>query len=99
MGTRELILDHLRAHGESTIHQIIKSNPKADYNKVATMMAKLRGYALVENVTVGRGGKPSTYKLGRLALNQGGSIFDQCRQNWSGYAIHKIFGSASRAPA
>lgn len=26
-------------------------------------------------------------------------IFEQCRQNWSGYAIHKIFGSASRAAA
>ena len=23
-------------------------------------------------------------------------IFEQCRQNWQGYHIHKIFGSASR---
>ncbi|MBF4179686.1 hypothetical protein [Lelliottia nimipressuralis] len=27
------------------------------------------------------------------------SIFDQCRQNWRGYHIHKIFGSAGRVSA
>lgn len=26
-------------------------------------------------------------------------IFEQCRANWQGYQIHKIFGSASRASA
>lgn len=26
-------------------------------------------------------------------------IFEQCRQNWRGYHIHKIFGSTSRATA
>lgn len=28
-----------------------------------------------------------------LACN-GNEIFDECRQNWGGYYIHKIFGSA-----
>ena len=25
------------------------------------------------------------------------TIFDECRRNWSGYRIHKIFGSGARA--
>lgn len=30
-----------------------------------------------------------------LALaSNGNDIFDECRQNWQGYQIHKIFGSA-----
>lgn len=33
------------------------------------------------------------------ALRAKSDIFDQCRQNWQGYSIHKIFGSAQRAPA
>ncbi|EBD8879639.1 winged helix-turn-helix domain-containing protein [Salmonella enterica subsp. arizonae serovar 13,23:gz51:-] len=30
---------------------------------------------------------------------EGPDIFEQCRANWQGYQIHKIFGSASRHTA
>ena len=26
-------------------------------------------------------------------------IFEQCRQNWQGYRIHKVFGAAGRVTA
>lgn len=52
--------------------------------------------------------KNRTGKRGRVAcyhINDGAAetlepdIFEQCRANWQGYKIHKIFGSASRASA
>lgn len=44
--------------------------------------------------------KTPVYALrGAALLDDGADVFEQCRQNWQGYSIHKIFGSAQRAPA
>lgn len=54
-------------------------------------------------------GRSSEFAAERIfAINDGSpdidtpnepSIFEQCRQNWQGYRIHKIFGSAGRVTA
>lgn len=38
-------------------------------------------------------------QAGSARTTDGLSTIEQCRQNWSGYHIHKIFGSAGRVTA
>ena len=42
------------------------------------------------------GGDAATFYTFAKAESSDGDIFEQCRKNWSGYQIHKIFGSAGR---
>lgn len=89
------ILDYLKSHELVTIKDMI-----AMYGHERKSVESAAKYL----VTQGRiyRAMPGTFAIGNgTGTPPSGvpTIFDQCRKNWSGYHIHKIFGSASRATA
>lgn len=45
-----------------------------------------------------KGRTPSVYaSVVEVETDDSNHVCEECRQNWQGYHIHKIFGSASRA--
>ncbi|WP_419057418.1 type IV toxin-antitoxin system AbiEi family antitoxin domain-containing protein [Kluyvera georgiana] len=86
------ILDYLKTHDLVTIKDMI-----ALYGYERKSVESAAKYAttkgLIHRVA------PGTFALGNgtgTPLSGVPTIFDQCRQNWRGYQIHKIFGSAGR---
>ncbi|MDT0637678.1 ArsR family transcriptional regulator [Citrobacter werkmanii] len=97
--TKDIIMDFLNENGDSTAQQIVDAHPEVNYNTVATMITKLRHLNMIETKIPGRGGRPAVYGLGLPDASLDGDIFEQCKRNWGGYHIHKIFGSAGRVSA
>ncbi|EAT3568270.1 hypothetical protein DMH99_09995 [Salmonella enterica] len=63
-------------------------------NQVKSAVAEMRRTGRI--VRVDKGGNTATYEL---RADPKLPITEQCRQNWRGYQIHKIFGSAGRVTA
>lgn len=97
--TKDIIMNFLNENGDSTARQIADAHPEVNYKTVATMITKLRHLNMIETKTPGRGGEAAVYGLGLPDASLDGDIFEQCKRNWGGYHIHKIFGSAGRVSA
>lgn len=97
--TRDMIMDYLSENGTATAQQIVDANPEVNYNTVATMITKLRHLNMVVTSIPGVGGRAAVYGLGLSDASLDGDIFEQCKRNWGGYHIHKIFGCSQRVAA
>lgn len=92
------ILGVIESMGEkgATVRQVADAM-NIGISGVGRYMCELRDAGEIK--VVGRVSRVKTpvYMVGNDAsLCDGVDIFEQCRQNWRGYSIHKIFGSASR---
>ncbi|WP_333498529.1 hypothetical protein [Kluyvera sp. CHPC 1.2972] len=89
------ILDYLKSHELVTIKDMI-----AMYGHERKSVESAAKYATVKGLI--HRVAPGTFAIGNgTGAPPSGvpTIFDQCRQNWSGYNIHKIFGATSRSVA
>ena len=91
MSTKTEIRKYLAAgHDTFTTNQIaaITGLPIKTISTAANQMCK-SGELVVESRTW----RKTVYRSSR-SVEQKNTICDECRQNWQGYQIHKIFGSA-----
>ncbi|EBU7764559.1 winged helix-turn-helix domain-containing protein [Salmonella enterica subsp. enterica serovar Rovaniemi] len=98
---RQYILDALESFGDNgaTVKQL-SERIHIGTSGTASYVCRLRRAGYIIEI-----GKVPTRSTPIYVVNNGKyqsdepDIFEQCRANWQGYQIHKIFGSASRQVA
>lgn len=98
---QQRILAILASFGESgaTVSQAA-SQACISHGGMAGYLRQLRAAGLITYMGMTPDNRAPIYAVGTgVVIEPEPSIFDQCRQNWQGYQIHKIFGSASRTTA
>ncbi|AKW16652.1 hypothetical protein SEESL791_016310 [Salmonella enterica subsp. enterica serovar Sloterdijk str. ATCC 15791] len=98
---RQYILDALESFGDNgaTVKQL-SEKIHIGTSGTASYVCRLRRAGYIIEI-----GKVPTRSTPIYAVNNGKyqpdepDIFEQCRANWQGYKIHKIFGRASRHAA
>lgn len=88
------VIRYCQAVGRVTMAQVRDALPGLTPNQVASAVAEMRRTGRI--VRVDKGGNTAVYEL---RADPKLPVTEQCRQNWSGYHIHKIFGSAGRVTA
>lgn len=91
---QKMVIEFCQRAGKVTMSGIKAALPELTENQVSSAVGELRRTGRI--VRVDRGGNTATYEL---RADPKLPIAEQCRQNWSGYHIHKIFGSAGRVTA
>lgn len=98
---QQKILNVLASFGESgaTVSQAAH-RACISHGGMAGYIRELRAAGLVMGMGMAPDNRSPMYAIGdEVVIEPEQSIFDQCRQNWQGYQVHKIFGSTSRATA
>lgn len=85
--------------GGATVSQAAHS-ANISHGGMAGYIRELRAAGLVKGMGMAPDNRSPMYAVGAdVVIEPEQSIFDQCRQNWQGYWVHKIFGSAGRVAA
>ncbi|EBO1315919.1 hypothetical protein ABN12_004230 [Salmonella enterica subsp. enterica serovar Mississippi] len=95
----QTVLEHLKIHGIASVNEIHTANPQFKKSQYATAIANLIFRGELEVAENSRGaGMPRKVCLGNQAPRDL-SIVEQCKLNWKGYNIHKVFGQSGRGSA
>ncbi|HEY2454117.1 MAG TPA: hypothetical protein VGI71_16100 [Scandinavium sp.] len=95
----QAVLAFFGTHETATVSQISEAYPGVSYSGIAWALKSLTEKGQVEIVKMRTGRTPAIYRAGRELAMENLPIAEQCRRNWRGYHIHKIFGSAGRVTA
>ncbi|XUV82745.1 winged helix-turn-helix transcriptional regulator [Enterobacter sp. TMH.L2] len=102
--TQMQIIEFIKKNGPTTPRQI-RTLLGCDIREASDRLKRLRTSGIVKNI--GQPHRPE-YKLKHRCqdkikpakpprqIGQAQKIADECRRNWQGYGIHKIFGSAGK---
>ncbi|EAR7791790.1 hypothetical protein NUC16_003198 [Salmonella enterica] len=91
---QQAVTDVFSTRATATMEQLREEVSGFTANQVKSAVAEMRRTGRI--VRVDKGGNTATYEL---RADPKLPITEQCRQNWRGYQIHKIFGSAGRVTA
>lgn len=93
---KQAILDYLKEHPFATSKEL--NDAIDDYTRVqiSTSLANMVFTGVLE-IKKARRGKPlNIYRYIRDIADRDLDIVEQCKINWAGYEIHKIFGMTNR---
>ncbi|ELX2477658.1 hypothetical protein QK221_001104 [Salmonella enterica] len=91
---QQAVTDVFSTRAEATMKQIREEVSDFTAEQVRCAVNEMRRTGRI--VRVDKGGNTAVYEL---RADPKLPITEQCRQNWRGYQIHKIFGSAGRVTA
>ncbi|EAW6535078.1 TPA_asm: hypothetical protein GDL74_17840 [Salmonella enterica] len=91
---QQAVTDVFSTRATATMAQLREGISDFTATQVSSAVAEMRRTGRI--VRVDKGGNTAVYEL---RADPKLPITEQCRQNWQGYQIHKIFGSAGRVTA
>lgn len=95
----QAVMAFFETHETATVSQISEMYPDVSYSGIAWALKSLTEKGQVEVIKMRTGRTPAIYRAGRALAMENLPTTEQCRRNWHGYHIHKIFGSAGRVIA
>ncbi|ASG63918.1 hypothetical protein CEW81_18190 [Kluyvera genomosp. 3] len=97
---KNAVLDFLDGAERFTITDIIKATGYREPS-VRSVLIRMIDSGIIKKVDIGTDRRMiyevvSEETLFNVTASEKMDIFDQCRANWQGYKLHKVFGSAGR---
>lgn len=96
MTAGQAVMAFFEANETATVSQISQAFPGVSYSGIAWALKTLTDKGQVEIVKMRTGRAPAIYRAGRELAMEDLPIVEQCRRNWIGYRIHKVFGSGGK---
>lgn len=93
------VLTFFETHMTATVSQISEAYPAVSYSGIAWALKALTEKGQVEVIKMRTGRTAAIYRAGRKLAMENLPITEQCRRNWRGYHIHKIFGAGGKVKA
>ncbi|HCR0680434.1 TPA: hypothetical protein OMT00_001637 [Klebsiella aerogenes] len=99
MKARQALYKYFEINEKGTSRDIHAMFPEFEYAQISYTVSNL--FQRGELIPVGHriGNKPQVFRLKRKMASEDLDIVEQCKCNWQGYQIHKIFGSGGRVSA
>lgn len=97
---KNAVLDFLDGTARFTITDVIKATGYRE-SSVRSVLIRMIDSGIIKKVDIGAD-RLMVYEvvseetLFNVTASEKMDVFDQCRANWQGYTIHRIFGSAGR---
>ncbi|QKN82213.1 hypothetical protein [Scandinavium goeteborgense] len=95
----QAVMAFFETHETATVSQISEMYPDVSYSGIAWALKSLTDKGQVEVIKMRTGRTPAIYRAGRELAMEDLPITEQCRRNWHGYHIHKVFGSGGKVRA
>lgn len=92
----QAVLAFFRDHETGTVSQISEVFPSVSCASIAWALKSLTEKGQLEIVKMRTGRTAAIYRAGREPVMENLPIAEQCRRNWHGYRIHKVFGSGGK---
>lgn len=97
---KNAVLDFLEDAGRFTITDIVRETGYGESSVRSALIRMIDG-GIIKKVAIGEGRRMvyevvSEDTLFNVSASEKMDVFEECRANWQGYAIHRIFGSAGR---
>ena len=100
MTSREAINKYFQIKDKGTRAEIAAMFPQLGRGGIDSMISNMSARGQLSIAAQRSNNSPAVYKLNKQEdASRDLDIVEQCRQNWQGYRIHKVFGAAGRVTA